>query len=110
VGVVAPGTYDLEEFHPGFYLGGVGAHGGGAAGNLVDGLRPGALGGEGREKSGVLGGSGLAAHNFIHHGVGLVIGEVPFADDFDNGFFDHGASPFFSPCLPKENKKSPLTE
>ena len=92
LGVVASGAHDLKEVHAGVHPGGVGAHGGGAAGDLVGGLRPGAFGGEGRQKGGVLGGGGLAAHDLIHDGVGLAIGEVPLADDFHNGFFDHGFS------------------
>ena len=90
-GVVSAGAHDLKEFHAGLHLDGVAPHGSGASGDLVGGLRSGALGGEGGKKGGVLGGGGLAAHDLIHHGVGLLIGEVPFIDDLDDGFFDHGS-------------------
>ena len=89
VGVVAAGAHDLKDLHARVHLGGVVPHGGGAAGDLVGGLRPGALGGEGRQERGVLGGSGLAAHDLVHDGVGLVVGQVLLVDDLYNGFLDH---------------------
>ena len=37
-------------------------------------------------------GGGLAAHDLVHHGVGLVVGQVLLADDLYNGFLNHGLS------------------
>ena len=90
--VVPASPHDLKDLHARVHLGGVGAHGGGAAGDLVGGLRPGALGGQGGQEGGVLGGGGLAAHDLVHDGVGLVIGQVLLADDLYNGFLNHGLS------------------
>ena len=104
---VPAGADDLYNIHAGVHFRGVVPHGGGAAGDLVDRLGLGALGGEGRQKGRVLGGGGLAAHDLVHDGVGLVVGQVLFAHDLYNGFFDHACAPsllsaikFFSISLP----------
>ena len=83
------GDNDLKDIHAGVHLGGVVAHGGGAARNFVRGLSLGALGGKRRQKSCVLGGSGLAAHDLVHHGIGFVVAQVLLVDDLHNGFLDH---------------------
>ena len=81
--------------------GGVVAHGGGAARNFVRGLSLGALGGKRRQKSCVLGGSGLAAHDLVHHGIGFVVAQVLLVDDLHNGFLDHFLNPpYFVQCGP----------
>ena len=93
VGVVAAGANDLKDIHAGVHLGGVVAHGGGAARNFVRGLSLGALGGKRRQKSCVLGRSGLAAHDLVHHGIGFVVAQVLLVDDLHNGFLDHFLNP-----------------
>ena len=96
VGIVAACADDFKNIHAGVHLGGVIAHGSGTAGNFVSGFRSRAFGGKCREERGVLCGSGLAAHNLVHDSICLVICEIAFAYDFDNGFFDHGCiSPFW---------------
>ena len=104
---VSAGTDDFKYLHAGFHFYGTIPHGGGAAGDLIDRLGLGALGGEGRQKGRVLGGGGLAAHDLVHHGVGLIVGQVLFAHDLYNRFFDHACAPsllsaikFFSISLP----------
>ena len=91
MGAVAAGPHNLQHLHAGVgHRNGPFPHGGGAAGDLVGGLRPGALGGQRRQERGVLGGGGLAAHDLVHDSIGLVIGQVLFADDFHDCFLNHG--------------------
>ena len=89
MGVVAAGTHDLKDVHAGLHLGGVVAHGGGAACNFIGGFRLGALGGKRRKEGRVLGGRGLAAHDLVHDSVGFVVGQILLIDDLYNGFLDH---------------------
>ena len=87
--IVAAGAHDFKDVHARVHLGGVVAHGGGAACDLICGLSLGALGGKRCQKSCILGGCGLAAHDLVHHGVGFVVSQVLLIDDLYNGFLDH---------------------
>ena len=87
--MVTSRTDDFKDFHAGLDCGAVRSHGAGTAGDFIDCFGSGAFGGESAEKSGVLRCRSFAAHDFIHHGIGFVIGEVLLVDDFYDGFFDH---------------------
>ena len=90
VGAVSAGAHDLQRLKTGcIELDGVIPHGGGTAGYFVNRLRPGALGGQRRQKCGVLGGGGLAAHDLIHHGIGLFIAQIFLLNDLNNCILDH---------------------
>ena len=65
------------------------AHGLRTAGNFVRGFGARTLGRQRRQKSCVLGWGGFAVHNFVHNGVGFVVIEVLFIDDFLNCFANH---------------------
>ena len=85
------------------------AHGGCAAGNLVDGLRLGALGGQRSQKRGVLRRAGLSAHNLAHYRIGLVKRQVALHDDLLDGFLNHVDPLFLMPegILAGQEKPAP---
>ena len=91
--VVPAGSDNLKQLIPGFHTGCLFAHGRRASGDFIRGLCPGALGGQRRQECRVLGRRGLAAHDFIHHGVGFLVGQVFLTHNLDDGFFDHCSDP-----------------
>ena len=90
VGAVTAGADNFQTVDiTGVYLNSMGTHGSGTAGNFIYGFCLGTLGGQGSEKCGILCGGGFTAHDFIHHGICFVIGQVFSGDDFGNCFFNH---------------------
>ena len=89
IGAVSAGAHDLQGVHVVEQAHAVGAHPGGAGGDLVDGLP---LDGQGGQEGGHLNLAGLAAHNLIHDGGGGLVGKVLFGGELDDGFFNHGLS------------------
>ena len=94
MGVITAGADDFQYIHVVGYLQGVVTHGSRTAGNFVNGFGFGALCGEGCKKCGILGGTGFAAHDFIHDAVRLIIGQILFVNNFYNSFFNHNVSSF----------------
>ena len=90
--VVAASANDFKYVKRGRHFCGVRPHSGGTARDFLNGFGARALCGEGGKKCGVLCRGGFPAHDFVHHGVGFVVGEVFFIDNFLNGFFNHRAS------------------
>ena len=102
---VAAGTNDFQDLHARMrHRCRVFSHGRSAAGNLIDGFRPGALGRERCKERCVLGGCGLAVHDFIHHFVGFFEGEISLSHDFLDSFFNHFS--FLHFFFREANKKS----
>ena len=90
VGPVAAGADNLQRVQVVEQPDTVGAHGGGAGGDLIDGLP---LHGQRGEEGGHLDRAGLAAHDLVHHGGGRVIGQVVLGGKLMNGFFNHDGFP-----------------
>ena len=95
-GMVSAGTHDLHHFPAVGNRKGMFPHGPGGGRNLIDGFGPGALRGQGGQVGCILYLAGFPVHDFVHYGVGFIVGEIAFCDDFPNCFCDHVSSSFLS--------------